>query len=134
MQMSNVRHMPRMGFADASRHFGLTPRALRFYEDIGLVEAGRDRLNHRFYDARNRERLAWISRLRSAGVGLRSIGEVLEAGENGEDRELVAREKLEERLSQLERELRRVQSAMVGLALTRRLDMAPPINAGRVTA
>jgi DNA-binding transcriptional MerR regulator len=87
MTDENIRHLPRLGIAGAMRLYGMTARALRFYEEKGLVEARRDRLNARYYDPAARRRLEWISRLRKAGVGLGEIEDVLAADENGRGRE-----------------------------------------------
>jgi len=75
----NVHHLPRLGLSSAMRLFGVTARALRFYEERGLIEARRDRLNTRYYDPVARERLEWIARLRKADVPLPQIHKVLEA-------------------------------------------------------
>lgn len=85
----NVHYLPKLGMADAMQEFGLTARALRFYEEKGLVRAHRDGLNARYFDSTARLRLAWISRLRKAGLSLPEIREVLaseEAGEQGRER------------------------------------------------
>jgi DNA-binding transcriptional MerR regulator len=87
MTDENIRHLPRLGIAGAMRLYGMTARALRFYEERGLVEARRDRLNTRYYDPAARRRLEWISRLRKAGVGLADIEAVLSADEDGQGRE-----------------------------------------------
>lgn len=56
---------------------GLTPRAVRYYEQRGLVTVGRDDANRRVYDADARERLQTIAKLRRAGLSLAAIEEVL---------------------------------------------------------
>lgn len=76
---SDIRNLTRMGLGQASRFYGLTPRALRFYEQVGLVDSRRDRLNVRSYEGPARRRLSWISTLRKAGVTLRRIQAALEA-------------------------------------------------------
>jgi DNA-binding transcriptional MerR regulator len=86
----NLRHLPRLGIAGAMRLYGMTARALRFYEERGLIEARRDRLNARFYDPAARRRLEWISRLRRAGVGLPEIEGVLGAETEAEARTAAA--------------------------------------------
>lgn len=105
----NLHHLPRLGFADACRLFGMTPRALRFYEEKGLIEARRDRLNHRFYDGATRQKLAWIARLRSVSLSLRDIRQVLEAdqrpGANSGSGSQLALRKLLARRETLAREL-----------------------------
>lgn len=91
-----VHHFPRLGIAGAMRIFGMTARALRFYEERGLVEARRDRLNNRYYDPVARARLEWISRLRKADVPMAEIRQVL-AEETPARRAASALEKLTQR-------------------------------------
>ncbi|MCR5881073.1 MerR family transcriptional regulator [Phenylobacterium sp. J367] len=79
MTLDNLHHLPRLGLSNAMRVFGMTARALRFYEEKGLIEARRDRFNARYYDPVARERLAWIARLRRANVSLPDIEAVLNA-------------------------------------------------------
>lgn len=47
--------------SDLSAEFGITARALRFYEDEGLIAPQRHGLS-RIYSRRDRGRLAWILR------------------------------------------------------------------------
>lgn len=111
----NLHHLPRLGFADACRLFGMTPRALRFYEEKGLIEARRDRLNHRFYDGATRQKLAWISRLRQVSLSLRDIRQVLDADQRtGTGQELALR-KLLARREELARELAAVDQIIPSL-------------------
>ena len=112
MTVENIHHLPRLGMAGAMRLFGLTARALRFYEEKGLVEARRDRLNARFYDPAARRRLEWISRLRKAGVSLPDIEEVLHAEDDGACGRDCAVRKLESRREALAAELGRLETAL----------------------
>lgn len=64
----------------ASDVFGVTLRALRFYEEVGLLRPGRrGPMNIRVYDAAARRRVAWIAGLRRAGLRIPEIRLVLEA-------------------------------------------------------
>jgi len=81
MPDNNIRHLARLSLQDAMRLFGLTARALRYYEEIGLLEAQRDRINHRFYGPQARRRLEWIAPLRAAGLGIDDIRKVIHAEE-----------------------------------------------------
>jgi DNA-binding transcriptional MerR regulator len=112
MTVENIHHLPRLGMAGAMRLFGLTARALRFYEEKGLVEARRDRLNARFYDPAARRRLEWIARLRKAGVSLPDIEEVLHAEDDGGSGRDCAMRKLEARRTALQAELGRLDEAL----------------------
>jgi DNA-binding transcriptional MerR regulator len=60
-----------------AREFDVTPRALRFYEDKGLLTPGRDGLN-RVYTHRDRGRLQIILRCKCVGLSLIEIREVLD--------------------------------------------------------
>ena len=57
--------------------FKVTPRALRFYEDKGLLSTAREGLN-RVYNYRDRARLTLILRGKSVGLSLADIREILE--------------------------------------------------------
>ncbi len=57
--------------------FDATPRALRFYEDKGLLTPQRQGLA-RVYSVRDRARLQLILRGKRVGFGLAEIGEVLD--------------------------------------------------------
>jgi DNA-binding transcriptional MerR regulator len=116
MTIENIHHLPRLGMSGAMRLFGLTARALRFYEEKGLIEARRDRLNARFYDAAARRRLEWIARLRKAGVSLPDIEDVLEAEDDGGRGRDCALAKLTRRRETLTAELASLDAAMAELA------------------
>lgn len=57
--------------------FKVTPRALRFYEDKGLLTPGRDGLN-RVYSYKDRARLIMILRGKRVGLSLNEIGEIMD--------------------------------------------------------
>jgi DNA-binding transcriptional MerR regulator len=60
-----------------AREFEVTPRALRFYEDKGLLTPRRDGLN-RVYSHRDRARLQMILRGKRVGLSLIEIKEILD--------------------------------------------------------
>ena len=124
MTVENIHHLPRLGMAGAMRLFGLTARALRFYEEKGLVEARRDRLNARFYDPAARRRLEWISRLRKAGVSLPDIEEVRAEDEGASGKDGAVR-KLEARREALAAELGRLETALTEFKLAPAAPSAP---------
>jgi MerR family transcriptional regulator, repressor of the yfmOP operon len=59
---------------------GLTPRTIRYYEEMGLLEpAARSEGDYRLYDASDLDRLQFIRDLRDdAGFSLAQIGQLLE--------------------------------------------------------
>ncbi|MEK2478385.1 MULTISPECIES: MerR family transcriptional regulator [Streptomyces] len=62
-----------MRIGDAAVAAGLTPRALRYYEQQGLVTARRTPSGHREYDAEDVRRLRAVRELREAGL---TVGDV----------------------------------------------------------
>ena len=60
-----------------AREFEVTPRALRFYEDKGLLTPRREGLN-RVYSRRDRARLQLILRGKRVGLSLIEIKEILD--------------------------------------------------------
>lgn len=73
------------GIADLAREFGITPRALRFYEEEGLIAPTRDGAT-RIYSRRDRARVAWILRGKALGFSLDDIGEMLDLYDLGDGR------------------------------------------------
>ncbi len=70
---------------DLSAEFGVTARALRFYEDEGLIAPAR-RGVARIYSKRDRARLAWILRAKRVGFSLAAIREMIDLYDLGDDR------------------------------------------------
>ncbi|CAN5295775.1 hypothetical protein BH10PSE13_BH10PSE13_21170 [soil metagenome] len=66
-----------------SREFGVTPRALRFYEDQGLLTPHREGATRRYSD-RDRERLSWIVRGKRVGFSIAEIRELIVLNEDGD--------------------------------------------------
>lgn len=71
--------------SDLSAEFGVTARALRFYEDEGLIAPTRVGVN-RIYSKRDRARLAWIMRAKNVGFSLADIREMIDLYDLGDGR------------------------------------------------
>ncbi len=70
---------------DLSGEFGVTARALRFYEDEGLIAPSRRGIS-RIYSRRDRARLAWILRAKRVGFSLSQIREMIDLYDLGDGR------------------------------------------------
>ena len=71
--------------SDLSAEFGVSARALRFYEDEGLIAPTRSGLA-RIYSKRDRARLAWILRAKNVGFSLGEIRELIDLYDLGDGR------------------------------------------------
>ncbi|MEO0033285.1 MAG: hypothetical protein RIS94_3043 [Pseudomonadota bacterium] len=71
--------------SDLSAEFGVTARALRFYEDEGLIAPTRAGLS-RIYSKRDRARLAWIMRAKNVGFSLSDIRDMIDLYDLGDGR------------------------------------------------
>src|SRR6218665_583400 len=80
--------------SDLCAEFAVTPRALRFYEDEGLIGPER-RGTQRIYSHRDRARLAWILRGKRVGFSLAEIREMIDLYDVGDDRSLQKQVTLE---------------------------------------
>ena len=86
--------------------FGVTARALRFYEDEQLIAPER-RGTARLYSDRDRARLAWILRGKRVGFSLAEIGELLDLYDLGDHRETQRRvtiDRCRDRVASLKRQ------------------------------
>jgi len=95
---------------------GTTSRALRHYDELGLVPPARVGANgYRYYDERALVRLQRVLLLRELGLGLAQIAEVL-ARQTDEASALASHlELLREERARLDRQIAAVQGTIVGL-------------------
>jgi len=70
--------------SELAREFDVTPRAIRFYEDQGLISPRRAG-QRRIYTARDRTRLKLTLRGKRLGLSLSEIRELIDMYEPGQD-------------------------------------------------
>lgn len=96
----------RYAIGELCEAFGVTARALRFYEDQQLIAPER-RGTSRFYSDRDRARLSWILRGKRVGFSLGEIRELLDLYDLGDHRRTQRRvtiERCRERIETLRRQ------------------------------
>ena len=107
--------------ADLAREFGISTRAIRFYESKGLIAP--ERLGAtRVFRRRDRARLILILRGKRLGFSLRDISDYLALydADRGQQVNLLA-EKVDERLQLLEQQLADLQTTIAELHEIRKL-------------
>jgi DNA-binding transcriptional MerR regulator len=116
---------PAFTIGELSREFGVTLRALRFYENKGLISPQRDGLN-RLYSQGDRTRLALILKGKKLGFTLGEISQMIavEEGEADSNALTLSREKCLEQIELLKKqkaeieeglnELSRIYSSLAG--------------------
>jgi DNA-binding transcriptional MerR regulator len=97
--------------------FGVTARALRFYEDEELISPER-RGTTRLYTERDRARLIWILRGKRVGFSLNDIRELLDLydlGDHQHTQMLATLERCRERVAALHRQKQDIDATIAEL-------------------
>jgi DNA-binding transcriptional MerR regulator len=103
--------------SELAREFGVTARALRFYEDKGLLTPLRDG-QARVYRGRDRARLQLILRGKRVGLSLQEIKDILDLYDLGDGQRAqmqVALKKFKARIVALEDQKRDILGAIESL-------------------
>lgn len=90
MSASSAAGETTYSIADLSREFDLTPRAIRYYEDQGLIAPARAGVQ-RIYGKRDRTRLKLTLRGKRLGLSLAEIRELIDMYDSAPESSQLAR-------------------------------------------
>jgi DNA-binding transcriptional MerR regulator len=98
---------------ELAREFALTPRAIRYYEDQGLITPGRAGVQ-RVYSKRDRTRLKLTLRGKRLGLSLAEIRELIDMYDTAPESSQLARllEVLGERRARLEQQREDIEAVL----------------------
>lgn len=114
-----------IGPAEAATRLGISPKALRLYEERGLVTPVRSEANWRAYGPREMSRLAEIAALRALGFSLAQVARLLAGDPGGIEPTLAAHQAmLEAELQRLGHSVEMVRAIRADLAAGRKLAIA----------
>ena len=103
--------------SELAREFGITPRALRFYEDKDMLHPARDGMT-RVYSHRDRARVTIIVRMKRLGLPLADIREILDLyglGDNQRAQKRKTLEKFRKQVQEFEDQREDIEVALVEL-------------------
>lgn len=109
-----------MFIKDLSKKLKITTRAIRHYEEIGIITSKRMENNYRYFDESNLDKLKFLVRARKLGFSLEECKELIKLFENdnrkSENVRNIAKNKLENIDKQIQ-ELKDLKKSLEWLVL-----------------
>ena len=109
-----------MFIKDLSKKLKITARAIRHYEEIGIITSKRMENNYRYFDESNLDKLKFLVRARKLGFSLEECRELIKLFENdnrkSENVRNIAKNKLENIDKQIQ-ELKDLKKSLEWLVL-----------------
>lgn len=109
-----------MFIKDLSKKLKITTRAIRHYEEIGIITSKRMENNYRYFDESNLDKLKFLVRARKLGFSLEECRELIKLFENdnrkSENVRNIAKNKLENIDKQIQ-ELKDLKKSLEWLVL-----------------
>ncbi|TAM78267.1 MerR family transcriptional regulator [bacterium] len=99
-----------MYVGELARRAGVTPKAVRYYERLGLINAQRTASGYRTFDDRSLETMLTIRRAQMLGLPLDQVREIVELLRNGEQPCGHVRDMLRERRLAVAKRIRELKA------------------------
>jgi len=109
-----------MHIGEVATRFGLNPKTIRYYEEIGLLpRADRSESGYRLYDERDVEQLGFIRRAKTLGLSLDEIRDILSVQEEGTPPCGQVLDLIERKISAIDQRLAELEAFRAELATLR---------------
>lgn len=106
-----------MNISEAAQASGLSAKAIRYYEELGLVIPARDANNsYRIYSQENIDRLMFLQQARAAGFDLEDGGQLLALYGDSSRRCKQVKALVDEKIMQLDQQVEAISSLRLSLA------------------
>jgi DNA-binding transcriptional MerR regulator len=107
-------HQNLMSMGEVAADLAMTPRAIRLYESMGMINPRR--LGpHRYFDAEDKRRLEIIKTAKNMGFSLQAIEAMLDGASASTERMAIPAEQAAQQLLTLQRESDRIEATVVEL-------------------
>lgn len=98
-----------MNIGDVAQRSGLPAKTIRYYEDIGLVQPGRDANGYRRFHEADLHKLAFLGRARSLGFSIEDCRSLMTLYEDRARTSFEVKEIARGHLGRIERKLQELQ-------------------------
>ena len=99
----------RLKIGEVSKQTGVAVGALRYYEDLGLLQSERGGNGYRYYPREAIKQVQFIKKAQTLGFSLEDIGEVLNVHRQGDIPCELVESLLQEKIDQLEMQILQMQ-------------------------
>lgn len=105
----------RLKIGEVSKQTGIAVGALRYYEDLGLLDADRGENGYRYYLPEAIQQVQFIKKAQSLGFALEDVKEILNVHQQGDVPCELVQSLLQEKIEKLENQIREIQTFKRGL-------------------
>ena len=94
-----------MFITEISKKLKITPRAIRHYEEIGVIASKRLNNNYRYFDEKNLDKLKFLVRARKLGFSLEECKELIKLFQNNNRKSEKVRNIAKSKLENIDKQI-----------------------------